>query len=191
MSHCAKPLSGLGGSEVPPPATPGDAGALDPLCSRRQSHPPPKGSRTSPEVLLTRCSLRYVSQQLHRLLHLRTTHPGNPTKQMMDGRLHGSQTPPAHPQPVHKHPASNHSTSELRSSSPRAPRRPPWSQPYLGGGVNRRLWGVDDEVAEGEAKPPLRALPQHHCLRTHPGEGPLRGHVGVWGRPIPPARCWL
>jgi len=102
----------------------------------------------------------------------------------------GRSTPwfPRPPRPINKHPAPNHGTSEPLSSSPWGPRGPPSSQPYLGAGVHRRLRGVDDEVAEGEAEPPLRALPQHHRLRAHPGEGPLRGCVGVGGCPISPAR---
>lgn len=43
-------------------------------------------------------------------------------------------------------------------------------------------------MAEGEAEPPLRALPQHHRLRPPPGEGSLRGRVVVRGRPISAAR---
>lgn len=43
-------------------------------------------------------------------------------------------------------------------------------------------------MAEGEAEPPLRALPQHHRLRAPPGEGSLRGRVVIRGRPISAAR---
>lgn len=55
--------------------------------------------------------------------------------------------------------------------------------------MHRRLGGVNDEVAEGEAKPPsLGALPQHHRLRAPPRKGPLQGRVVIWGRPISAAR---
>lgn len=64
-------------------------------------------------------------------------------------------------------------------------------QHYLHIGVDRRFWGVDDEVPEGEAKSPLWALPEHHRLRPHPRKGLLQGGIGIWGGPISSAWCRL
>lgn len=183
-------LLGFGGSEVPFPADPSDAGLelRDSLRSHKQSQIP-KGSGMSPEVLLSQISSSSSSRGSsipgcdHRDIPWMGTAPRIPTKLAFLISLHAPS-----PNRSILHPAL--SQSSIPGFSRVFPSFP-GSQAHLGR-VHGRFRRVHYEVAEGEAKPPLGALPQRHRLGPHPGEGPpLRGRVGVRRRPISPARCRL